>query len=219
MGFQTTAPVTSATYFTLSDGKCRIRLKEPTPESVSRVTKDGNTVHELIYDQFTGIIRNIEIADTDYGMQWRLTFMESPSFFVCTLKYTSNYAKTIIQALCNPSWDAGLETTIRPYSFHPKDDATRLITGATVLQFGNKIERPYCSPLNPVDGKITLPELEKVKIRGVEQWDDTKQMDFLVAEFKEKVLTKIQKPATMMPSNTPPQHQLTEEDDNVQLPF
>lgn len=87
-----------------------------------------------------------------------------------------------------------------------------------MLQKGQKIERPYCSPLNPVEGKITLPELEKVKIRGVEQWDDTKQMDFLVAEFKEKVLTKLQKPS-IMPSNTPPQHQPLPEDDNGALPF
>lgn len=218
MGFQSSAPIISATYFTLSDGKCRIRLKEPTSDSVSRVTKDGNTVHELIYDQFTGIIRDIAISETDYGMQWRITFLEAPTFYVCTLKYTSNYAKTIIQALCNPSWDASLETTIKPYAFNPKDDASRIITGATVLQRGQKIERPYCSPLNPVDGKITLPELEKVKIRGVEQWDDTKQMDFLVAEFKKKVLTKLQKPS-IMPSNTPPQHQLTEEQHDDTLPF
>lgn len=215
MGFQTSAPISSATYFTLSDGKCRIRLKEPTPESVSRVTKDGNTVHELIYDQFTGIIRNIEIAETDYGMQWRITFLDAPMFYVCTLKYTSNYAKTIIQALCNPSWDAGLETTIRPYSFHPKDDATRLITGATVLQHGNKIERPYCSPLNPVDGKITLPELEKVKIRGVEQWDDTKQMDFLVSEFKNKILPKLTPSMTNVQGAT----QIIEDDQDGTLPF
>ena len=214
MGFQTAAPTSSAIYFTLSDGKCRIRLKEATDDSVTRVTKDGNTVHERIYDQFTGIIRSIDLHDTDYGMQWRITFLDAPTFFICTLKYTSNYAKTIIQALCNPSWDASLETTIKPYSFHPKDDASRLITGATVLQRGQKIERPYCSPLNPVDGKITLPELEKVKIRGVEQWDDTKQMDFLVNEFKTKVLTKLTS-TTNVQASTP----VTEEDDNGSLPF
>lgn len=215
MGFQTTAPTSSAIYFTMSDGKCRIRLKEPTDDSVTRVTKDGNTVHERIYDQFTGVIRNIEIAQTDYGMQWKITFLDAPAFYVCTLKYTSNYAKTLIQALCNPTWDHTIETTVKPYSFNPKDDATRLITGCTVMQKGTKLERPYCSPLNPQDGKIMLPELEKVKIRGVEQWDDTKQMDFLVAEFTAKVASKLQPSAPVVPTNTQP---IMETEDET-LPF
>jgi hypothetical protein len=69
-----------------------------------------------------------------------------------------------------------------------------------------------------VDGKITLPELEKVKIRGVEQWDDTKQMDFLVSEFKEKVVSKLQRPE-FIPSNTLPQQQITQEQHDDTLPF
>jgi hypothetical protein len=215
MGFQSSSVATGATYFTLSDGKCRIRLREATAESVSRVTKDGNTVHELVHDEFTGLIKAIEVADTDFGKQWRITFVDAPYTYVLTLKYSSNYGKTLIQALCNPEWDATLDTTIKPYSFSPKDDATRTITGCTVSQRGKKIERLYCSSINPVDGKIILPDLEKVKVRGQEIWDDTKQMDFLLAEFQNKVAVKLQKPsAPVTVAST--QHT---EDDDATLPF
>jgi len=215
MGFQSSSVATGATYFTLSDGKCRIRLREATAESVSRVTKDGNTVHELVHDEFTGLIKAIEVADTDFGKQWRITFVDAPYTYVLTLKYSSNYGKTLIQALCNPEWDATLDTTIKPYSFSPKDDATRTITGTTVSQRGKKIERLYCSSINPVDGKIILPDLEKVKVRGQEIWDDTKQMDFLLAEFQNKVAVKLQKPsAPVTVAST--QHT---EDDDAALPF
>jgi hypothetical protein len=217
MGFQSSSVATGATYFTLSDGKCRIRLREATPESVSRVTKDGNTVHELVHDEFTGLIRAIEVVDTDYGKQWRVTFVDAPYTYVLTLKYSSNYGKTLIQALCNPDWDATLETTVKPYSFSPKDDATRTITGCTVSQRGKKVERLYCSSINPVDGKIILPDLEKVKVRGQEIWDDTKQMDFLLSEFHGKVSPKLQRKERVVSANEtlPPR----QEDDDATLPF
>lgn len=218
MGFQTSPVAAAATYFTLSDGKCRIRLREATPDSVSRVTKDGNTVHEIVHDQFTGLIRSIEVVDTDYGRQWRITFVDAPSFYVLTLKYSSNYAKTFIQALCNPVWDATLETTVKPYSFSPKDDASRVITGCTVLQRNQKIERLYCSSINPVDGKTILPDLEKVKVRGQEIWDDTKQMDFLFAEFQNKVSFKLA--STPMPAKTYDSIVASEKEaQNAELPF
>lgn len=215
MGFQSSSVATNATYFTLSDGKCRIRLREATPESVLRVTKDGNTVHELVHDEFTGLIKAIEVVDTDFGKQWRITFLDAPYTYVLTLKYSSNYGKTLIQALANPDWDATLDTTVKPYSFSPKDDASRVITGTTVSQRGKKIERLYCSSINPVHGKIILPDLEKVKVRGQEIWDDTKQMDFLLAEFQNKVAVKLQKPsAPVTVAST--QHT---EDDDAALPF
>jgi hypothetical protein len=217
MGFQSSSVATNATYFTLSDGKCRIRLREATAESVSRVTKDGNTVHELVHDEFTGLVRAIEVADTDFGKQWRITFVDAPYTYVLTLKYSSNYARTLIQALCNPEWDATLDTTVKPYSFSPKDDASRVITGCTVSQRGKKIERLYCSSINPVDGKIILPDLEKVKVRGQEIWDDTKQMDFLLSEFQAKVSPKLQRNERVVTVNEtlPPAHG----DDDAALPF
>lgn len=217
MGFQSSTVATGATYFTLSDGKCRIRLREATPESVSRVTKDGNTVHELVHDEFTGLLRNVEVVDTDFGKQWRITFVDAPSFYVLTLKYSSNYGKTLIQALCNPEWSSTLETTVKPYSFSPKDDASRVITGCTVSQRGKKIERLYCSSINPVDGKIILPDLEKVKVRGQEIWDDTKQMEFLLAEFQNKVIPRL--PANAVVTASTVNSTQTTGDDDEALPF
>ena len=172
-------------------------------------------MHELVHDEFTGFIQAVEVVDTDFGKQWRISFLDAPYRYVLTLKYSSNYGKTLIQALANPEWDATLETTIKPYSFSPKDDASRIITGCTVSQRGKKIERLYCSSINPVDGKIILPDLEKVKVRGQEIWDDTKQMDFLLSEFQAKVSPKLQKPASA-PATMSTQHT---EDDDATLPF
>lgn len=216
MGFSNSAPQSSAIYFGISEGKCRIRLKEPTNGSVTRTTKDGNVVHELVNDQFTGVLRTVEARETQYGKQWAFTFVDAPSFYVLTIKYSSQYAKTLIQALCNPALDVTSEITLRPYSFSPKDDNTRTITGVTVMQNGKKIERPYCSPMNPEPGKTQLPGLEEITVRGEKIFDDTKQMEFLAAELSKHVLPKL---APSMPPVTNTVSTPIEDNENAALPF
>lgn len=220
MGFVQSSPLQGATYFTISDGKCRIRLKEPQEGCITRVTKDGNTVHEFVHDSFVGHLQSGSVVDTDYGKQWKLVFGDAKNIYVLSLKYTSGYAKTIIMALCNPKFDPQMPVTLKPYSFEPKDRPGKTVIGTTVLQFDQKLERPYCSPRDPEPaGRQILPDLEVMQVRGETIYDDTKQLEFIRAEFEAKVLGRLsttQAPAIQPPVSTV---EAADGDDDGGLPF
>ena len=220
MGFVQASPLQGATYFTISDGKCRIRLKEPAEGCITRVTKDGNTVHEFVHDQFVGKLTSASVVDTDFGKQWKLVFGDASGTYVLSLKYTSGYAKTLVMALCSPNFDPRMPVTLKPYSFAPKDNPKKTIIGTTVFQFDHKLERPYCSPRDPEPaGRTLLPDLEALQVRGETVYDDTKQMEFIVNEFTAKVgsrLTSAQQ--VTVPTTTASVDSVDAEDDGG-LPF
>ena len=220
MGFVQASPLQGATYFTISDGKCRIRLKEPQEGCITRVTKDGNTVHEFVHDQFVGKLTSASVVDTDFGKQWKLVFGDASGTYVLSLKYTSGYAKTLVMALCSPNFDPRMPVTLKPYSFAPKDNPKKTIIGTTVFQFDHKLERPYCSPRDPEPaGRTLLPDLEVLQVRGETVYDDTKQMEFIVSEFQTKVglrLTSAQQ--VTIPTTTASVDSVDAEDDGG-LPF
>ena len=219
MGFVQSSPLVGATYFTISDGKCRIRLKEPQEGCVTRVTKDGNTVHEFVHDQFVGKLQSASVVDTDYGKQWKLVFADAKDTYVLSLKYTSGYAKTLVMALCSPKFDPRMPITVKPYSFSPKDNQNKTIIGCTVTQFDQKLERPYCSPRDPEPaGRQLLPDLEVMQVRGETIYDDTKQLEFIKAEFEAKVIARL---TTTTPQIQPPTAtvEAADGDDDGALPF
>lgn len=220
MGFMQSSPLQGATYFTISDGKCRIRLKEPQEGCITRVTKDGNTVHEFVHDSFVAKLVSGSVVDTDYGKQWKLVFADAKDTYVLSLKYTSGYAKTIVMALCNPKFDPRMPVTLKPYSFEPKDRPGKTVIGTTVFQFDQKLERPYCSPRDPEPaGRQVLPDLEVMQVRGETIYDDTKQLEFIRAEFEAKVLDRLS--TTPAPAIQPPVStvEAVEADDDGSLPF
>lgn len=219
MGFMQSTPLQGATYFTISDGKCRIRLKEPQEGCITRVTKDGNTVHEFVHDSFVAKLVSGSVIDTDYGKQWKLVFADAKDTYVLSLKYTSNYAKTLVMALCNPKFDPRMPVTLKPYSFEPKDRPGKTVIGTTVLQFDQKLERPYCSPRDPEPaGRQILPDLEVMQVRGETIYDDTKQLEFIKAEFDTRVLARLNNSAAVI---NPPMSTVdaVEAEDDGSLPF
>lgn len=219
MGFVQSSPLQGATYFTISDGKCRIRLKEPQEGCITRVTKDGNTVHEFVHDSFVGHLQSGSVVDTDYGKQWKLVFGDAKNIYVLSLKYTSGYAKTLVMALCNPKFDPRMPVTLKPYSFEPKDRPGKTVIGTTVFQFDQKLERPYCSPRDPEPaGRQILPDLEVMQVRGETIYDDTKQLEFIKAEFDTRVLARLNNSAAVInpPTSTV---DVVEAEDDGSLPF
>ena len=219
MGFIQSTPLQGATYFTISDGKCRIRLKEPLEGCTTRVTKDGNTVHEYVHDQFVGKLQSASVVDTDFGKQWKLVFADASGNYVLSLKYTSGYAKTLVMALCNAKFDPRMPITIKPYSFAPKDNPNKTIIGCTVTQFDQKLERPYCSPRDPEPaGRQLLPDLEVMQVRGETIYDDTKQLEFIKAEFDTRVLARLNNSAAIINPPTSTVDAVEAEDDGS-LPF
>jgi len=195
MGLNQETPTSNAVYVSISEGKLRVRYKEPNASTTTRTTKDGNVVYEWVADSITGIVRSITTADSDFGKQWRLV-IEDDQKYVVNVKYTSSYAKTIILALCNPLFNAALPVKIVPYSFSPDDNPKKTIIGATVYQNGSKLERPYCTSQKPDPTKTQLPDLEVMMVNGQTMYDSTKQLAFIEAELAAKVTPKLTPSAT-----------------------
>jgi hypothetical protein len=219
MGLNQETPTTNAVYVSISEGKLRVRYKEPNASTTTRTTKDGNVVYEWVADSISGIVRSISTADSDFGKQWRIV-IEDDQRYVVTMKYTSSYAKTIILALCNPAFDGALPVKIVPYSFSPDDNPKKTIIGATVYQNGNKLERPYCTSMRPDPTKTQLPDLEVMMVNGQTMYDSTKQLAFVESELAAKVTPKLTAGQTETPSmpTTTTVPVVDNEDDGL-LPF
>lgn len=219
MGLNQETPTTSAIYVSISEGKLRVRYKEPNASTTTRTTKDGNVVFEWVADSLDGVVRSITKVDSDFGPQWRI-IIEDDQRYVLNLKYTSGYGKTIILALCNPSFDATKPIKIVPYSFSPDDNPKKTIIGATVYQNGNKLERPYCTSTRPDPSKTQLPDLEVMMVNGQTMYDSTKQLAFIEAELASKVVTKLTAGQQSAPAVPPPAASVVVADeDDGSLPF
>lgn len=157
-------------YFNIVEGKLTIRVPEGTPNALTRVNKIGKTVHEVKHDSFTGKIASITTSDSPYGKNWEIDFKANDeSIWTLQLGYSSSFAKALLKKL--PNINLQEEMTVSPFS--GEIDGKKIST-ITVYQNGVKIE-PFYNKENP-NG---LPQMELITVKGVETWDDTKQLKFL----------------------------------------
>lgn len=187
-------------YFNIVEGKLTIRVPEGTPNALTRVNKIGKTVHEVKHDSFTGKIASITTSVSPYGKNWEIDFKANDeSIWTLQLGYSSSFAKALLKKLPNINLDQ--EVTVSPFS---GEIDNKKISTITVYQNGTKVE-PFYNKENP-NG---LPQMELITVKGVETWDDTKQLKFLEEMVK-----------TTMQSTTPQTIEEMQEalkDDNVVL--
>lgn len=157
-------------YFNIVEGKLTIRVPEGTPNALTRVNKIGKTVHEVKHDSFTGKIASITTSVSPYGKNWEIDFKANDeSIWTLQLGYSSSFAKALLKKLPNINLDQ--EMTVSPFS---GEIDNKKISTITVYQNGTKVE-PFYNKENP-NG---LPQMELITVKGVETWDDTKQLQFL----------------------------------------
>lgn len=157
-------------YFNIVEGKLTIRVPEGTPNALTRVNKIGKTVHEVKHDSFTGKIASITTSVSPYGKNWEIDFKANDeSIWTLQLGYSSSFSKALLKKLPNINLDQ--EMTVSPFS---GEIDNKKISTITVYQNGTKIE-PFYNKDNP-NG---LPQMELITVKGVETWDDTKQLQFL----------------------------------------
>ena len=177
-------------YFNIVGGKLTVNVPEGTLNAISRVNKNGKTVHEVKHDSFTGKMLSITPADSQWGKNWEIDF-EAVDGQIWTLQvgYSSSYAKSFLKRL--PNIDINETFTITPFS--GEIDGKKIST-ITVYQNGVKI-----APFYTKETPNGLPQLEQIMVKGVETWDDTKQLQFLEASVKE-IMSKVSN--TKMPPQT-----------------
>lgn len=217
MGLNQETPTSNAVYVGISEGKCRVKFREPNASTTERVNKDGVTVYEYVADSLSGIVTAVNHVTTDFGPQWKIILQDDQTY-VLSLKHDGAYATTIVQALCNPAFDPSKPVKIIPYSFTDKERPNRTITGCQVQQDGKKLERLYCSSRNPVAGKVELPDWVAVIVNGQTMYDKTAQLEFIKSEVATKLTPRLGSAKVAVPT-APQAAPIVDEEDDGSLPF
>jgi len=176
----------SSIYLSIADGKIVRRFKEPTANSKQRTSKTGKIVHEESYDFVSGIITDISTKDSEYGKFWNVRLQDGADTYVLQFQYSGGNASSFLKAI--PNADLGKEIKIKPrveMNGDKKRTTVMLIQDDTIIRW-------KWTKDNPGD----LPSLKKVKVKGVEQWDDSDMMEALEAYIDEHVKPKLQSSAS-----------------------
>ena len=171
----------SGVFLSISNGKLVRQFKSPTEHSVSRINKAGKEVHEEFYDSLIGQIKDLKTKESEYGKFWVITVTDGSINYMLEMKYSSVYSVSFLKAL--PNVDLKKPVTLSPKLYIDGDKKSSVLfinqNGAAIKHFFTK-ENPN-----------GMPPLEKIKVKGVETFDDTKRMEFLEDFVKSHILSKI----------------------------
>jgi hypothetical protein len=165
-------------YLTITDGKICRKVTCPTATSKERINKLGKLVHEEFYKGWEGKITNIETRESDYGKDWNITIEDADTTAILQFKYSSGYASSFLKAL--PNVDLGLDVEIIPKL---TIDGEKKRGSIILSQNGKGVKWFYTK-----DTPNGIPSMQKIKIKGVEQWDDSEMMEFLEEMVKAKFM-------------------------------
>ncbi len=192
------------------DGKFAIRCKENTANAVKRTNKLGKEVHELHYESLSNVIITsiTKVDNKDYGFGWEIGLSEADEQFILNLPYSGRQTNGLFRRL--PNIDLKSPITLNSYKIEDDKKPDTYKTFLTVYQGGKKVDT-YFTKENP-NG---LPQLEIIKVKGKDTWDDTKQMEFIEkminTEIVPKLSAKVEQPKPMVEDFS------SQEDDD--LPF
>ena len=168
-------------FLSITNGKLVRQFASPTEKSVSRVNKMGREVHEEFYDSLSGWLTDIKTKESEYGKSWVLVLKDEDGSYNLEMKYSSGYATSFLKAI--PNADLSEVITLSPKLIVDGDKKQSVLF---ISQNGKGLKH-YWTKDTPRD----LPPMKKVKVRGVDTWDDTERMDYLENYVKDNILPKI----------------------------
>jgi hypothetical protein len=182
----------SSIYLQISNGKLVRSFSSPTPKSVSRTNKVGKEVHEEFYDSLTGYVKGISTKETEYGKFWVINVNDGESDYTLSTNYSGGYAVSFLKAI--PNADLSRVMTITPKIMVDGDKRNSVMF---INQDGKGLKH-YWTKDNPGQ----LPNLDKIKIKGKDTWDDTKRLEYLENFVKDLFKSKVE-PASAVDEDTP----------------
>lgn len=176
----------SATYIRVADGKLIVKCKEGEPNAkertVSKGKNAGTSVWEVHHDSFEGHIKGVHIKkDETYGDQLNISVSDGSTKGIITLPLSGRHTTKFILVMNNIDLEESV--TFSPYKFPAKDRDTQVVIkdkfvqGWNLYQHDDKLE-------NSLDIK-DFAELEKVKVKGVVNWDDSARLEQLTKELQD----------------------------------
>ncbi len=177
----------SAIYLSVSNGKICRQLQSKSETSIERTNKNGKIVHEEFYDKLSGHLIDVKVREVDLAGQqlkfWEIVLMDEGTKYNLQFNYSSGYANGFLKTI--PNADLSQRITIIP-KCEEKDGKKK--TTIFINQNGNSLKHFYTKE-NP-NG---LPQMQKIKFKGKETWDDTDMMQFLEKMINETILPKLNK--------------------------
>jgi hypothetical protein len=168
-------------FLSITNGKLVRQFPSATEKSVSRVNKMGREVHEEFYDSLTGHLVDIKSKESEYGKSWVLVIKDNDGSYNLDMKYSSGYSTSFLKAI--PNADLTQLITLSPKLIVDGDKKQSVLF---ISQNGKGLKH-YWTKDTPRD----LPPMKKVKVRGVDTWDDTDRMDYLENYINVSILPKI----------------------------
>jgi hypothetical protein len=199
----------NAIYYTISDGRICRQHKEPVEGSITRVNKNGRTVHETFHKALKGIITDIKTKDGDYGKQWIVSLKdETGQAEQLQFQYSSGYANAFLRTL--PNVDFSKDVIIAPNMQTVNDKKKTSIFLSQYSENAGKYEalKWYYTKDDPHG----IPNLEQKKIKGKVIYDDSEIMEFLENMVNTKILPKLKNFKQVAAD-------VEEEDDKEDAPF
>jgi hypothetical protein len=173
----------NAIYYSIYDGKICRQFREATPNSKTRVNKNGKTVFEEFYDYIDGVITSITTKDGDYGRFWIVTLDDGGQTQMLQIQASSGFANGFLKAL--PNVDLSSKVKLIPST---KQEGDKKKSTLFISQHGNPVKW-FFTKENP----NKLPPLEKKKVKGKEVWDDSEAQEFLEAYVRDHIVPKLPK--------------------------
>jgi hypothetical protein len=168
-------------YLSIQSGKIAHRVTEATSTSKSRTLDTGKVIHEELYDSLEGKITGISFKDGDYGQQLLIQVEADGQRATLQMPLSSSPASGFLKALPN----INPEQLVK---FSPKmQEVDGKRKTSLVLSQAGKGVKWFWTKDTPGD----LPPMKKIKVKGKETWDDSEQIEYLMAYVKEKFLPKL----------------------------
>lgn len=176
----------SSTNLSIVQGTFRLQVPEGTAGAVKRIKKTGDEVSELSFSSLTGYIKSLSFEDTEkFGRKMHMV-IESDKDYKLSLGYADGLACNIYKILPNvdPSQPVriNLSTEITPEGKN------------RVSLFINQNDRA-CKWFYTKSNRQGMPEWEQIKVKGQDVWDNSKEVEFLIANavnpFIQKLLTVV----------------------------
>jgi hypothetical protein len=172
----------NTTFLSIGDGKITKRVKEPTDISQSRTLKNGNTIHEEIYDGVSGMIIGIKTHEHPaYGKFWNIVIQDGEETYTLQMNYSGGYASAFLKTLPN----VVLTKRVR-FSPSMKIEGDKKKVTLFIQQDGKALKHFYTKD-NPND----LPPMVQKKVKGKQIWDDSDMMEFLEQMVNEKIVPQL----------------------------
>lgn len=195
----------NAIFLNISNGKICKRVLKPTPTSIERVNKNGQTVFEEHYKAWKGRITDISVREhKEYGKFWNITLTDEAGDAILSMNYSSGYSNAFLKTL--PNVDLNSDVIITP---NLKIEGDKKKTTVFITQHGQPTKWFYTK-----DNPNGLPELKSIKVKGKLTYDDSDILEFL----EKMVMTEIRpKLGNKTPSAVPAGAEPEPADDD--LPF